>query len=134
MGNPDIKEMLTTYKKIAVIGLSPDPDKPSHEVAAYLKRAGFLIVPINPGCREILGEKCYPTLAEVPGEVEIVDVFRRSEFLPEIVEQAIAKGAKVVWMQEGVVNESAAAKARAAGLAVVMDRCILKEHARLVQR
>jgi predicted CoA-binding protein len=134
MENPDIKQMLGSYKKIAVVGMSPDADKPSHEVAAYLKRAGYTIIPVNPSCREILGEKCYPTLAEIPGEVEIVDVFRRSEFVPEIVEQAIAKGAKVVWMQEGVVNEAAAARARDAGLDVVMDRCILKEHVRLVQR
>ena len=133
MGNADIKQILTTYKNIAVVGLSADADKPSHEVAAYLQQAGFRIIPVNPACQEILGEKCYPTLAEVPLEVEIVDVFRRSEFLPEIVEQAIAKGAKVVWMQEGVVNEAAAARAEAAGLAVVMDRCLLKEHVRLVR-
>ena len=133
MGKQDIKEMLTGYRSVVVVGLSADPDKPSHEVAAYLQRAGYRIIPVNPACQEILGEKCYPTLAEVPGEVEIVDVFRRSEFLPEIVEQAIAKGAKLVWMQEGVVNEAAAARAEAAGLAVVMDRCILKEHHRLVQ-
>lgn len=134
MGKQDVKEMLAGYRNVAVVGLSADPDKPSHEVAAYLQRAGYRIIPVNPACQEILGEKCYPTLAEVPGEVEIVDVFRRSEFLPEIVEQAIAKGAKLVWMQEGVVNEAAAARAEAAGLAVVMDRCILKEHHRLVQR
>jgi len=134
MGTQKIKEMLTSYKRIAVVGLSADAGKPSHEVAAYMQRAGYLIIPVNPACREVLGEKCYPTLADVPGEVEIVDVFRRSEFLPEIVEQAIAKGAKVVWMQEGVVNEAAAARAEAAGLAVVMDRCILKEHHKLVQR
>jgi uncharacterized protein len=134
MGNPDIKEMLTTYKNIAVVGLSPDPGKPSHEVAAYLKRAGFRIIPVNPACQEILGEPCYPTLADVPGEVDIVDVFRRSEFLPDIVEQAIAIGARVVWMQEGVVNEAAAARATDAGLDVVMDRCLLKEHNRLVSR
>ncbi|HBG04038.1 MAG: CoA-binding protein [Geobacteraceae bacterium GWC2_58_44] len=132
MGNPDIKEMLTKYRNIAVVGLSPDPAKPSHGVAAYLKRSGFRIIPVNPACRqEILGERCYPSLAEIPGEVDIVDVFRRSEFLPEIAEEAIAKGAKVLWMQEGVVNEAAAAKAEAAGLDVVMDRCILKEHSRL---
>lgn len=128
MPSPDIKEMLTKYRTVAVVGLSPDAGKPSHEVAAYLKRAGFRIIPVNPVCGEVLGEPCYPTLAEIPGEVEIVDVFRRSEFLPEIVEQAIAKGAKVVWMQEGVVNEGAAQRAREAGLEVVMDRCILKEH------
>ena len=131
MQTADMKEMLTKYRTVAVVGLSLDAGKPSHEVAAYLKRAGFRIIPVNPACAEVLGETCYPTLAEVPGEVEIVDVFRRSEFLPEIVEQAIAKGAKVVWMQEGVVNEPAAARGREAGLQVVMDRCILKEHMRV---
>ena len=130
----DIKEMLTKYRTVAVVGLSPDPGKPSHEVAAYLKRAGYRIIPVNPACQEVLGERCYPTLADVPGEVEIVDVFRRSEFLPEIVEQAIAKGARVVWMQEGVVNEEAAGRAEEAGLQVVMDRCMLKEHIRVVPR
>lgn len=130
----DIKEMLTKYRTVAVVGLSPDPGKPSHEVAAYLKRAGFRIIPVNPACQEVLGERCYPTLADVPEEVEIVDVFRRSEFLPEIVEQAIAKGARVVWMQEGVVNEEAARRAEEAGLEVVMDRCMLKEHIRVVPR
>jgi len=135
MGNVDLKEILTRYQTIAVVGLSPDPAKPSHGVAAYLKRAGYRIIPVNPACAEdILGERCYATLAEIPGEVEIVDVFRRSEFLPEIVEQAIAKGAKVVWMQEGVVNEAAAATARAAGLEVVMDRCLLKEHRKVLSR
>jgi len=130
----DIKDMLTKYRTVAVVGLSPDAGKPSHEVAAYLKRAGYRIVPVNPSCQEVLGERCYPTLVDVPGEVEIVDVFRRSEFLPEIVEQAVAKGAKVVWMQEGVVNEEAAKRAREAGLEVVMDRCMLKEHIRAVSR
>jgi len=134
MGNQDFREILSKYRTIAVVGLSPDPGKPSHGVAAYLQGAGFRIIPVNPACREILGEQCYPTLADIPGEVEIVDVFRRSEFLPEIVEQAIAKGAKVVWMQEGIVNEAAAARAEGAGLSVVMDRCILKEHRRLASR
>ena len=130
----DIKRILESYRNIAVVGLSPDPDKPSYEVADYLQRAGFRIIPVNPACQEILGERCYPTLTDIPDQVEIVDVFRRSEFLPEIVEQAIAKGARVVWMQEGVVNEPAAARAEAAGLAVVMDRCILKEHSRMGSR
>lgn len=134
MPSPDIKEILTGHKTVAVVGLSPDAGKPSHEVAAYLKGAGYRIIPVNPACSEVLGETCYPTLADVPGEVEIVDVFRRSEFLPEIVEQAIAKGAKVVWMQEGIVNEGAAQRAREAGLEVVMDRCMLKEHIRVVPR
>lgn len=130
----DIKEMLDSYRTVAVVGLSPDAGKPSHGVAAYLKRAGYRIIPVNPACQEVLGETCYATLADIPGEVEIVDVFRRSEFLPEIVAEAIAKGAKVVWMQEGVVNEEAARTARAAGLDVVMDRCMLKEHMRVSSR
>lgn len=135
MANPDIKEMLTKYKNIAVVGLSPDPSKPSHGVAAYLKRVGYRIIPVNPSCQQdILGEHCYPTLADIPDQVDIVDVFRRSEHLPEIVDQSIAKGAKVVWMQEGVINEAAAAKAEAAGLDVVMDRCLLKEHGKMVSR
>ena len=131
MGNPDIKEIVTKYHTIAVVGLSPDQGKPSFEVAAYLQRAGFRIIPVNPACQEILGERCYPTLADIPDEVEIVDVFRRAEFLPEVVEQAIAKGAKVVWMQEGIVNQAAATRAEEAGLAVVMDLCLLKEHYKL---
>ena len=131
---PDIKEILTKYRTIAVVGLSPDSGKPSHEVAAYLKRAGYRIIPVNPAVAEVFGEKSYPTLADVPEEVEIVDVFRRSEFVPEIVEQAIAKGAKVVWMQEGVVHQEAAQRAREAGLEVVMDRCMLKEHVKAVKR
>lgn len=133
--NADIKAMLTKYKNIAVVGLSPDAAKPSHGVAAYLKRAGYRIFPVNPACdREILGEPCYASLDQIPEPVEIVDVFRRSEYVPEVVEQAIAKGAKVVWMQEGVVNEAAATRAVQAGLDVVMDRCILKEHSRLLGR
>jgi len=134
MANADLKEIITKYKTIAVVGLSPDQGKPSFEVAAYLQRAGYRIIPVNPACQEILGERCYPTLADIPGEVEIVDVFRRAEYLPEIVEQAIAKGAKVVWMQEGIVNAPAAARAEQAGLAVVMDRCLLKEHHKLAPR
>ncbi|MBU5636647.1 CoA-binding protein [Geomonas sp. Red69] len=131
---PDIKEILTKYRTVAVVGLSPDAGKPSHEVAAYLKRAGYRIIPVNPAVDEVFGEKSYPSLAEIPEPVEIVDVFRRSEFVPEIVEQAIAKGARVIWMQEGVVHEEAARRAREAGLEVVMDRCMLKEHVKVVKR
>ncbi len=97
-----------------------------------MQRAGYRIIPVNPGETEVLGEKSYGGLEEVPEKVDIVDVFRRSEFVPEIVEQAIRIGARAVWLQEGVVHEEAAAKARAAGLMVVMDRCILKEHRKLV--
>jgi len=131
MGNADIKQIITSYHTVAVVGLSPDEGKPSYEVAAYLKKAGYRIIPVNPACRQVLGERCYASLAEIPDQVEIVDIFRRSEFVPEIVEQAIAKGVKAIWMQEGVVNEEAAARAEAAGLAVVMDHCMLKEHHKL---
>ena len=131
---PDIKEILTKYRTIAVVGLSPDNGKPSHEVAAYLKRAGYRIIPVNPAVPEVFGEKSYASVTEIPEAVEIVDVFRRSEFVPEIVEQAIEKGAKVLWLQEGVVHEEAAKRAREAGLLVVMDRCILKEHVKTMKR
>jgi len=130
MNNPDFKQILTSYRTIAVVGLSPDPGKPSYEVASYLKRAGYRIIPVNPACQEVLGERCYASLADIPEPFEIVDIFRRSEFVPEIVEQAIGKGAKVIWMQEGVVNQEAAQRAEAAGLSVVMDHCMLKEHHR----
>lgn len=134
MSSADIKEIVTKYRTVAVVGLSPGPGKPSYGVAEYLQRVGFRIIPVNPAAQEILGERCYPSVADIPEPVEIVDIFRRPEFVPEIVDQAIAKGAKVVWMQEGVVHEEAAKKAEAAGLAVVMDHCLLKEHRRLALR
>jgi uncharacterized protein len=124
-------EILRTAKTIAVVGLSAKRFRPSYGVAEYLKDAGFRIIPVNPAETEVLGEKCYPDLDSVPDAVDIVDIFRRSEFVPEIVEAAIRKGAKAIWMQEGVVHEDAARRAEQAGLAVVMDRCILKEHRRL---
>jgi predicted CoA-binding protein len=96
-----------------------------------MKRAGYRIIPVNPGQREIMGEACYPDLDSVPGPVDIVDIFRRSEFVPDIVEAAIRKGAKAIWMQEGVIHEEAARRAEEAGIAVVMDRCLLKDHRRL---
>jgi len=123
-----IPEILAAYKTIAVVGLSSRKFRASYGVAAYMQRAGYRIIPVNPQEQDVLGEKCYPDLASVPIPVEIVDIFRRSEFVPEIVDQAISIGAKVIWMQEGVEHEDAAAKARAAGLDVVMDRCILKDH------
>jgi predicted CoA-binding protein len=126
-----ISEILHTARTIAVIGLSGKRYRPSYGVAEYMKKAGYRIIPVNPHETEILGEKCYPDLDSVPEPVDIVDIFRRSEFVPEVVEAAIRKGAKAVWMQEGVVHESAAARAESAGLAVVMDRCILKDHRRL---
>jgi hypothetical protein len=126
-----ISEILHTSRTIAVVGLSGKRYRPSYGVAEYLKRAGYRIIPVNPMETEVLGERSYPDLDSVPEPVDMVDIFRRSEFVPEIVEAAIRKGAKVIWMQEGVFHEAAAARAEAAGLAVVMDRCILKDHRRL---
>ena len=126
-----IADILRGAHTIAVVGLSGKRYRPSYGVAEYLKRAGYRIIPVNPMETEILGEKCYPDLESVPEAVDIVDVFRRSEYVPDIVEAAIRKGAKVVWMQEGVIHEEAAHRAEEAGLAVVMDRCMLKDHRRL---
>ena len=128
-----IAEILKTARTIAVVGLSAKRYRPSYGVAEYLQKAGYRIIPVNPRETELLGERCYPDLESVPEAVDIVDIFRRSEFVPGIVEAAIRKGAKVIWMQEGVVHEDAARRAQAAGLAVVMDRCILKDHRRMAQ-
>lgn len=127
-----VAEILRTARTIAVVGLSGKRYRPSHGVAEYLQRAGYRIIPVNPNEAEVLGEKCYPDLDSVPEPVDIVDIFRRSEYVPEIVEAAIRHGAKMVWMQESVVHEAAAQRAEQAGLAVVMDRCILKDHRRLL--
>ena len=124
-----IPELLKTSRTIAVVGLSSKRSRPSYGVAEYMQRNGYRIIPVNPFVQAALGEKCYPDLDSIPERVDIVDVFRRTEFVPEIVEAAIRIGARAVWMQEGVVHEEAAARAAAAGLAVVMDRCILKDHA-----
>jgi predicted CoA-binding protein len=126
-----ISEILRVCRTIAVVGLSAKRYRPSYGVAEYMKRAGYRIIPVNPNEAEVLGEKCYPDVDSVPEPIDIVDIFRRSEFVPEIVEAAIRKGAKAIWMQEGVVHEEAARQAEAAGLAVIMDRCILKDHRRL---
>jgi predicted CoA-binding protein len=126
-----IAEILKTAKVIAVVGLSPDPSRDSHDVARYLQGQGYRIVPVNPAAAEVLGEKSYPSLKDVSGPVDVVDIFRRAEFVPAIVDEAIAKGAKAIWMQLGIVHEAAAKKAEAAGLDVVMDRCAKVEHARL---
>jgi predicted CoA-binding protein len=124
-------EVLRSARTIAVVGLSGKRFRPSYGVAEYLQRAGYRIIPVNPYETAVLGEKCYPDLDSVPDPVDIVDIFRRSEFVPEIVEAAIRKRAAAVWMQEGVVHEPAARRAEAAGLTVVMDSCILKDHRRL---
>jgi predicted CoA-binding protein len=126
-----IEKILKESKTIAVVGLSTDPARPSHGVARYLQAQGYRIIPVNPLVEEVLGEKCYPDLVSVPEAVDVVDIFRRPEHVPAIVEEAIAKGARAVWMQEGIVHEEAAARAREAGLMVVMDRCMLKEYRRL---
>ncbi len=128
-----IPELLRTARTIAVVGLSNRRMRASYGVSEYMQSAGYRIVPVNPNETEVLGEKAYATLDEVPERVDIVDIFRRSEYVPEIVDAAIRMGARAVWMQEGVVHEAAAEKARNAGLVVVMDRCILKEHRRLVR-
>jgi predicted CoA-binding protein len=126
-----IPELLKTSRTIAVVGLSSKRFRPSYGVSEYMQRNGYRIIPVNPHEQTVLGEKCYPDLDSVTDRVDIVDIFRRAEFVPEIVEAAIRIGARAVWMQEGVVHEEAAARARTAGLEVVMDRCILKDHRRM---
>ena len=125
-----IREILEHVRTLAVVGLSSKTTRPSHGVAAYLQRHGYRVIPVNPHEESVLGEKGYASLDAVPEPFDGVVIFRRPEFVPEVVEAAIRKGAKVVWMQEGVIHEQAAERARAAGLKVVMDRCILKEHAK----
>src|SRR5258706_9777430 len=127
----EIADILRTTKTIAVVGLSPKPDRPSHSVTVYMMDQGYTIIPVNPGHAEILGEKAYKSLLDVPGPIDIVDIFREPAAVPEIVDQAIQKKAKVIWMQEGIVHNEAAEKARKAGLKVVINKCIYKEHARL---
>src|SRR5262249_14377521 len=123
-----IKEILERYKTIAVVGLSNHHWRASYSVSRYMQNAGYRIIPVNPLETEVLGEKAHATLDDVSEPFEIVVIFRRSEYVPDIVEAAIRKNARVIWMQLGVVHEEAAAKARAAGLEVVMDRCILQDH------
>jgi len=122
------KDILDTYKTIVVVGLSSQTWRPSYSVSRYMQNAGYRIIPVNPHESEVLGEKAYPSLDEVPEPFEIVDIFRRPEYVPDVVEAAIRRNARVIWMQLGVANPAAAARARAAGLEVVMDRCILQEH------
>ena len=124
----EIAELLTSAKTIAVVGLSSDAIRPSFGVSQYMQRKGYRIVPVNPNEKSVLGERSYSALGEVPDKIDIVDVFRRSEFVPEIVDEVIRLKIPALWLQEGVVHEAAAKKARAAGIKVVMDRCILKEH------
>jgi predicted CoA-binding protein len=123
-----IADMLKQAKTIAVVGLSDNPLRPSHGVAAYLQSVGYRIIPVNPEIQTSLGEKAYPSLLHVPEKIDIVDIFRRPEFVEEVVDQAIQLKVPAVWMQEEIVHEKAAQKARQAGIFVVMDRCILLEH------
>jgi uncharacterized protein len=126
-----IAGLLHSAHTIAVVGLSNKSWRASYGVSEYMQRAGYRIIPVNPELDEVLGERSYPNVEAVPEPIDIVNIFRRSELVPEIVDAAIRVGAKAVWMQEGVVHEEAAARARAAGLTVVMDRCLLKEHRKI---
>jgi len=124
-----IERILVKSRVIAVVGLSPDPGRPSYGVARYLQRAGYRIIPVNPLIDQVLGEPAYQGLRQVPGHIDLVDVFRRSEYVAEIVEDAIAVGADALWLQDGVSDEAGAERARRAGLDVVMDDCIMRRHA-----
>jgi predicted CoA-binding protein len=127
------ERILKSARTIAVVGLSPDPRRPSHGVARYLQRAGYRIIPVNPNVDEVLGERAYLSLRQIPQEVDVVEVFRRSEFVGSIVDDAIAIKARAVWLQDGVIDEDAAARARASGLDVVMDDCMMRRHAQRSQ-
>src|SRR5512139_1189154 len=133
MREENIKKILSNSKTVAVIGISPKEDRPSYIVASYLKSKGYRVIPVRPDGEKILGEKVYHSLSEIPKEisVDVVDIFRKSEEVPPIVEEAIQRGIKVVWMQEGVIHKEAGEKAEMAGSKVIMDRCIKKEHQRL---
>ena len=130
---PPESDILRSVKTIAVVGLSSKRMRPSYGVSEYMQRAGYRIIPVNPSETEVLGEKAYPDLDSIPVPVDLVNIFRRSELVPPVVDAAIRIGAKAIWMQEDVVHEEAAEKARAAGLMVVMDRCVLKEHRKMVR-
>jgi uncharacterized protein len=127
----ELQEILAAAKTIAVVGFSEKEDRPSHQIPAYLKSQGYKIIPVNPKLTEGLGEKAYASLSDIPEPVDVVDIFRRAEDIPPIVDEAIAIGAKVVWMQAGIINEEAAATAEAAGLTAVMDTCIGDTHQKL---
>ena len=128
-----IPEMLRVCRTIAVVGLSAKRYRPSYGVAEYMQRAGYRIIPVNPNVTGSLGEKAYASLLDVPEQIDIVNIFRRPEAVPEIVDEAIQLGVPAIWMQEGVVHEAAAEKARKAGILVIMDRCILKDHMRCLR-
>jgi predicted CoA-binding protein len=126
-------KILKSFRNVAVVGVSANPDKPSFAVFRYLMASGYNVIPVNPTVSEVLGKKCYPNLSAIPEKVEVVDCFRRSEDIPPIVEEAIKIGAKAIWMQEGITNTAAAEKAQAAGLLVVMDKCMRKEHMHMIE-
>ena len=130
MGDADTRQILKSFSLFAVVGLSPKPQRDSHIVARFLQEHGYRVIPVHPGIGSILGEKCYASLRDIPESVDVVDLFRRSEMVPPLVEDAIAIGAKVVWMQLGVIHEEAAERARRAGLVVVMDQCPVIEYRR----
>jgi predicted CoA-binding protein len=130
----DIDEVLQRYRSIAIVGLSGNPEKDSYRVANYMKENGYRVIPVNPNYRTIIDEECYPSLLDVPDRLEIVNIFRKPETVAEIVDQAILKNASAIWMQEGIVSDPAAEKAREAGLKVIMDRCIMVEHRALMGR
>jgi predicted CoA-binding protein len=139
LSQKEIKSILESYRTVAVVGLSGDPDKASHRVAKYLQSVGYHIIPVNPFVDQVLGEKSYKSLLDVPETIEIVDIFRPSEAVPAIVEEAIqlknrVGSPKVIWMQLGIVNEEAARRAREEGFKVVMDRCMMREHKRLSRK
>ncbi|MBM4294338.1 MAG: CoA-binding protein [Deltaproteobacteria bacterium] len=127
----EIAGILKNYRVIAIVGLSPNSSRPSHQVAQYLQQHGYRIIPVHPRCTEVLGEKCYPSLQDIPFPVEVVDIFRQVDAIPAIVAEAINIKAKAVWMQLGLVEPDSARRARQAGIQVVMDRCMKVEHAHL---
>jgi predicted CoA-binding protein len=132
--NPEpeqIRALLKSVKTIAVVGFSPKPARPSHSIARRMQSFGFRIIPVRPGISEGLGEKAYPGLASVPDRIDLVNVFRASEYVPEVVDECLRLGLKNIWMQENIWNEEAAARARAGGMTVVMDRCVMRDYTRL---
>jgi predicted CoA-binding protein len=128
-----VVKILKSFRDIAIVGVSASPEKPSNIVFKYLTEHGYNVIPVNPTISEVLGKKCYASLSAIPEKVEVVDIFRKSEDIPPIVDEAIKIGAKAIWMQEGIVNNAAADKAQAAGLLVVMDKCMRKEHMKMTE-
>ena len=132
ISDEEILDILRAPATVAVVGISDKPDRDSFQVAKYLLEQGYRVIPVNPMLENVLGQRCYPSVRDVPERIDVVDIFRRSDAVPEIVDEAIEVGAKVVWMQLGVVHKEAAEKAQQAGLKAVMDRCIKRDHSRLI--